>query len=296
MKKMLPSHQPAVVALGTFDGVHRGHEQLIKTVIAQARLKKCRSVIVTFEAPVGKTGGEIMPLEEKLAVLRSFPIDEIIVLPRTHEILNLSADEFFKTIICGSIHAACFVAGPHVAFGKNRVGNTTWLAAHAHQYGVSVKIVPARQYRGQRISSSWIRRLISLGDLPTAERLLGRPYQITGVPFKGRQIGRKLGFPTINMKVKPGKLLPLGVFVGAVATPQRLLPAVINIGSRPSIERHGDIFPEVHLLDTHKQWKQRTITVFVHKKIRPERHFASREALAAHIVSDVATARSFFRV
>jgi riboflavin kinase/FMN adenylyltransferase len=281
----------AAAAIGTFDGVHRGHQLLIRQLIQTARRKKLRSIIITLERPVRHVPGLLSTAAEKIELLSGFPVDEIVVLPVSREITDLPAEQFLREVLHEKLGVRHLVIGQNFAFGHGRQGDVRWLKKNGPAAGVAVSVVRPLQYRGKIISSSRIRTLLQHGRLRYAARLLGRAYRIEGLPEPGRQIGRQLGFPTINLRVDADKLLPLGVHAALVEGKERLYPAVINIGIRPTFFGEGEVVPEINLLDFKGKWPAKLTRVHLLNHIRGEIKFSGREALKQQIAADREKAR-----
>lgn len=285
----------AAVTMGTFDGVHRGHQLLIKRLRADAALSNLSSVIVTLERPVRHVPGLLTPLEEKITLLRQFGVDEILVVPVEPAIIAMPALVFFDEVIRERLHARHIVIGENFTFGHNREGTPAWLRRHCPEYRIKVDVIETRRFAGEIISSSRIRRLVIDGNVSAVHRLLGRWYSIEGCHVSGRRIGRTLGFPTVNIRPDNGKLLPVGVFAVLVES-DRLLPGVLNIGSRPTFEHKGDILPELHIIDYNGQWRRHRVKVHLVARLRNEKKFEDPAALKRQIERDVAGARALLNV
>ncbi|MCB4792395.1 MAG: riboflavin biosynthesis protein RibF [Elusimicrobia bacterium] len=294
--------RPSCVSIGTFDGVHLGHQHLIKNLLKTARKKNLKSILVTIASPVRPVPGVLTVQKEKLELLKSFSLDEIIILPNTSEILEQSALSFFENFICRKLKTKYIIAGENFAFGRNREGDIQWLKEKSKAEGIRIEIVKPYLDNGL-VSSTRIRRLMLCGKLSEANKLLGREYQFEGMPVKGRGLGRKLGFPTINLKVDPEKLLPTGVYaawavIGAGDEKENAAawPSVVNIGTRPTFFNKGNIHSEVHLLDVKCLCPDKRTIVALHKFIRPEKKFENIERLTKQVNLDISEAKNFFKV
>ncbi len=284
------THVNAAVTMGTFDGVHRGHQLLIQRLREAAEGSRLSSVIVTLERPVRHVPGLLTPLNEKLSLLSNSNVNEIMVVPVQPSIIAMPALTFFNTVLRGRIHARHIVIGENFTFGHNREGTPAWLRRHCPEHGIKVDVIETRRFGGEIISSSRIRRLLIEGNIAAANRLLGRWYAIEGDHIAGRGVGKTLGFPTINIRPEQDKLLPRGIFAALVET-DRLLPGVLFIGARRTFEAKGEIIPEVHLIDFKGQWQGGRVRVHLVARLRKEKKFRNTAALKRQIARDVAAAR-----
>ncbi len=286
-------HEKTAVAIGTFDGVHLGHQYLIKELLSVAKAEKLRTAVVALSRPVKQVNGVLSTVEEKLHLLTEYPIDEIVVLPVGPEMTNQEPEEFYRDFLINKLNVRCLVVGDNFAFGHKRRGTINWLKPVAESTGVLLKVVSPKMYHRKPISSSRIRQLLSAGRMTYANRLLGRHYRIEGIPVPGKQIGRTLGFPTVNLSVPDEKLLPQGVFAALVENAGSVYTAVANIGFNPTIETKtgSRLLVEAHLLNFTGTWPRTPTTFYLVKHLRNERKFASRELLSKQIAHDVASAK-----
>ena len=316
---------PTTVAIGNFDGLHRGHQQVIQPILnfaydSQASEWQLQSpslvvgedanptpnvhthtTVVTFnphpqEFFSGQHRTLLTPLNEKVEELSVWGVEQLVLLPFDRELAALSPQEFVETILVQQLRSQRISVGEDFRFGWQRRGTATDLQAIAANFGIPVSIVPLHTCEGERISSSSIRQAIEQGDLQRALVLLGRPYTLLGTVIEGQQLGRTIGFPTANLQLPPEKFLPrLGVyavrvFIEACPSASSLL-GVMNIGYRPTV---NGTYPsvEIHLLDWSGDLYGKTLKVQLEKFLRPEQKFASLEALKAQIQVDCAIARS----
>lgn len=286
--------KPSAVAIGTFDGLHRGHRKLLEQLCQTAERDKLASVLIALEHPVRPVSGLLSLPKEKLRLLSDFPIDCVIVLPVSHQLVDQPADYFLENFLIKKLNARHLVVGENFAFGHGRHGTVQWLGRNLPAHGIALTAVRPLCYHGKPVSSTRIRMLIEEGRLDYANRLLGRFYQFEGMPVPGRRIGRTLGFPTINLRVAREKLLPPGVHVAVVQRGRRLWPAVISIGRRPTFEKAGQIIPEINLLGFSGEWPAVTTRVHLCRHLRRERRFPGIEELKIQIAEDVRRASEYF--
>lgn len=294
---------PTAVALGNFDGVHRGHQRVIQPILNQVKTEGAEqtySTVVTFnphpqEFFTGQSRALLTPLNEKVEELLRLGVEQLVLLPFDRELAALSPQEFVEKILVQQLRSQQISVGQDFRFGWQRSGTATDLQAIAATFGIPVTIVPLHICEGERISSSFIRQALEQGELQRAASLLGRPYTLTGSVVKGQQLGRTIGFPTANLQLPPEKFLPRqGVYAVRVFASYPLPLActgVMNIGYRPTVNGTQPSV-EVHLLDWSGDLYGKTITVQLEKFLRPEQKFASLEALKAQIQADCAIARS----
>ena len=299
-----PEVQGAAVTVGTFDGVHRGHLDLISRLVDESRARQLHSVAITFEPhPLDVVNPAAAPPllsvgEEKLDALCETQLDHIVVLEFTHDLASLSATEFVDQILRGRFRMQHLLIGHDHGFGRERAGNATVLQALGASRGFSVGVVdPVAADDGRWISSTAIRRAVAGGDLPRAWELLGRPYSISGVVVPGAARGRSLGFPTLNLsKPSPRKLLPPdGVYAVRVKTERGTFGGMMNLGPRPTFGEHERSI-EAYLFDASGDFYGQLVRLDVIKRLRDTRPFESAEALVAQIRLDEADAKSALTV
>lgn len=321
--RRLPARN-TVVTIGMFDGVHVGHQRLIRTAIRLAARLRAASVVLTFDpdpqtvlAP-RQAQPRLMPLAARLRLMRALGVERIRVLPFTRAFSRLSAEQFVRTILVHRLRAACVVVGNNFAFGRARRGNVDVLRLLGRRYGLRVVVVPPVRRGGAPVSSSRIRRLLETGRIVEANRLLGRPAQLAGVVVRGDRRARRLGFPTANLRLSEtlprpanrasrGGLPPRGVYHVRLEVGGRCHEGVMNLGVRPTFgpparrsrqpgrasaaPRYHPLVCEVHLVGFRGNVYGRSVTVHLLRRLRPERRFASAEALARQIRRDVLRVR-----
>ncbi|BAG13722.1 hypothetical protein AGMMS5026_08910 [Endomicrobiia bacterium] len=280
----------SVVAIGTFDGMHKGHRLLIDKILSSARKNNLRSVIIVLEKPVKKVRGLLTTYEEKIEKIKFSGADEIFVIGVPSEILSCCPEEFFDEFLHKMLNVSEIMCGIDFAFGKDGKGNIEWLKKKAKEKNIKINIVKPLK----NISSSYIRILIEKDDVKNAASLLGRNYSFTGIPFKEKGEGKKLGFPTVNLHVNSDKLLPKGVYISLISQGERIYPSLTNIGIRSTFDRGNKIVPETYILDFKGEWKKLQTKVMFLKKIRNEKKFASVDALKIQISKDLLAALRFF--
>ncbi|MFC1501704.1 riboflavin biosynthesis protein RibF [Elusimicrobiota bacterium] len=284
----------SVVAIGTFDGIHKGHQSLISKLITIAKKKKLSSIVVALSNPVRHVSGILTTPDEKINILKQFPVDNVVVLKVSQNLISQDAKFFVEKFLVEKLKTKHLVVGSNFTFGQARHGNVKWLKKNASALGIKITVQNFVCFHGNAVSSSRIRSIIHQGRIGYANRLLGRNYSFEGIPVKGRGVGKKMGFPTINIKVQKGKLLPNGVFIASVEKNGLHLPGLINIGHRPTFLKKGSIVPEVFLLDFHKKWPKGKLQVNLLKHLRSERKYKTPNQLKKQIVLDIKRAEYFF--
>lgn len=284
----------AVVCVGTFDGVHLGHEAVIKEGVRQARAEELPLVLATFDqhpaavlAP-DKCPPALAPLEENLRRCADLGVAATLVLTFDRELASTPAERFLEDILKGALRADRLVVGHDFAMGKGREGNPDWLATH-----IPTTVVPPFEIDGHRVSSSNIRRAVAEGDMETATRLLGRPFELAGVIVGGQKLGRTLGYPTANLARAIHGVLPAdGIYAAWFACERGRFPAALSIGTRPAVGG-GPRSIEAYLMDYDgASLYGLPCTIEVVRRLRPEWDFPSLEALVEQIGRDVEQVRT----
>ncbi len=292
-----PDAGPSAVALGAFDGIHLGHRAILGTAVALARQGKIRALACTFDRhPMevlqpDRAPMPITTLEERLELIAGAGIDTTVVIPFTPAVASVEAKAFVQDVLVGTLEAREIVVGFNHRFGRGARGDAQLLESLAAPLGFRAHIVPALMVDGVAVSSSEIRAALQRGDLPNAERLLGRPYSIRGEVVRGAGRGRTLGFPTANVKTERPLGLPVGVYVCRLLAGTRQHQAVVNVGYRPTFGE-TDLWVEAHVLDFAGDLYDQKVTLTFLRRLREERKFPSVDALKEQIALDVAAARS----
>ncbi len=298
----VPKFKIPVVTLGTFDGIHLGHQKLIEHLLEKKECFGGTAILATFEPhpqlilnnrqnPIAL----LTTLEEKIFILQNFPIDAMIVIPFSKNLAELSGESFIKKILIEKIGLKDIVIGYDHAFGKNRSGNAETLRKMGAEYGFSVNVVEPVSLDGQIVKSTAIRQALENGEVEQANRFLGRPYSFSGTVVKGVGRGKNHLFPTANIHLNhPKKLIPAdGVYVVQVEWFGRRLPGIANIGMRPTFSEQERAI-EVHLLDFNENIYGQFLEIKILKRLRKEKKFDSIEALRTQIQMDIAEARKYF--
>ena len=290
-------HAPSVVTIGNFDGVHRGHQILLRRTVHLASELAARSVAVTFDPhPTAVLRPDAEPprlqtLEDRIASLSAVGVDVVVVLPFTRELAARSPAAFVAEVLAGELEAVRVVVGTNFRFGHKAAGDVVTLLELGEEHGFAPEAVTLLEIDGRRISSSSIREHLTDGDLAWVVRALGRPYLLRGEVVRGDGRGRGIGFPTANLEVDEGVVIPAtGVYAGHAEVAGGRYPAVTNVGLRPTFD--GTVRTvEVHVLDLDTDLYGQRIGFSFEHRIRAEQRFEGVEALVAQIGRDVAESR-----
>jgi riboflavin kinase / FMN adenylyltransferase len=288
-----------VLTIGSFDGVHLGHQRILSEVTEAAHATNGTPAVMTLKPHPREVFSPthapnlLTSHKKKLELLGQAGIETVFVLPFTEATAGLSPQVFFDTVIIERCRAAHLVVGHDFRFGNKARGDYDLLVEMGRGEGVAVTQVPPLLIGGERVSSTAIRERILEGDLENAEEYLGRKYAMTGKVVTGRHIGAALGYPTANVKPHHSAVPPHGVYACEVRLGGESHLAAVNIGIAPTI-RHEDITIEAHLLDFSRDIVGAEIEVAFHARLRPERRYPSREALVEQISKDVGEVRDYF--
>ncbi|HET9776694.1 MAG TPA: bifunctional riboflavin kinase/FAD synthetase [Gemmatimonadaceae bacterium] len=295
-----PYVRDTVITVGTFDGVHRGHRDVVERLVARARALKVPSVLVTFDPhPLEIVNPAAAPLlltthDEKLEVLAETGIDYMAVVPFTPNLALYSAEAFVELVLRRCFRMRELLIGYDHGFGRQRAGNVNVLRTLGERDGFRVEVVDAvSTAEGQSVSSTSIRRAIAGGDLARAAESLGRPYSVSGKVIPGAQRGRTIGFPTINLGPPPPRKLlpPEGVYAVRVQTPRGPRGGMMNLGPRPTF---GDAATslEAHLFDAAGDFYGAQVRIDFVERLRETRKFASVEELKTQLAQDERDAKN----
>ncbi len=293
----------SVVTVGTFDGVHLGHRAVLDEITRRAALSGRRSVLVTFEPhPLEVVNPAAAPsrlttAEERLAVLATSALDQVVVLRFDRAMAALSPTQFLDEVLRPTCDLRELVIGHDHGFGRGRQGDVTTLQELGRERGIPVDVVDQVALPGGvAVSSSVIRRAIAGGDLEAAAKMLGRPYAVDGVVERGEQRGRTIGYPTINLAAPPRKLLPPdGVYAVVVDTPAGRFGGMMNQGHRPTFS-DGRRALEVHLFEFEGNLYDRRVTIQWVAALRDIRRFDDAAHLQAQLEEDQHRARTMLAV
>lgn len=285
----------SIVTIGTFDGVHLGHQKIIKRLIDLKKKEGGETVLFTFDPHPRKVLFPdqtdlklITTTEEKCRLLEKLGIDHVLVFPFTKVFSQMHATEYISEIIAKGLHTKSLVIGYDHRFGSNREGNIDTLKELSTTYNFKVEEIPAQEINQLNISSTRIRKAIEEGDVETANAFLGHPFFVTGVVVKGKQLGRTIGYPTANIDVAdPDKLIPkIGVYAVNVILDSVTYKGMLNVGVNPTTDSDNRIKIEVNIFDFDAEIYGRSLSVEFVKWIRDEKKFANLEELKQALAND----------
>ena len=292
-----------VIALGFFDGVHLGHAALLQRTVEEAVARGVTPAVFTFDrVPKEVITGIPCPLinspeDRKELLRRMYGIQDVIMVPFDDEMRTTAWDVFVTEILVKRYHAVHLVAGHDHHFGHKNQGSPELLMAKCAELGLGCDIIPKVEVGGITVSSTYIRRLVELGQIDRANRFLGHPHTLTGIVGHGRGIGSSRLFPTANIQLPPNVLVPShGVYVTRVYLPDgSSYAAVTNVGTRPTVNNGADVTVEACLLDFEGDLYGKTLRLEFHSHLRQEVRFDSMDALRAQIAADVESTLAYFQ-
>jgi riboflavin kinase/FMN adenylyltransferase len=298
--KSFSSNNQTIVTIGTFDGVHLGHQKILKQITKSAQELHCESLVLTFfphPRMVLQKDTEMKQLNsinEKLELLDNLGIDNLVIHPFDKEFSRLTAEEFVKQVLVDVFRVKKVIIGYDHRFGRNRTATIDDLNSFGETYGFEVEQISAEQINEVSISSTKIRNAILEGNVEIAASYLGYNYPITGIVSKGNQLGRTIGYPTANIKiVDEHKLIPSnGVYVAKSIINGITIYGMMNIGLRPTVDGSTQTL-EIHFFDFKKDIYNQEITVLLLKRMRSEQKFDSIDALKAQLNNDMIDAKNY---
>jgi riboflavin kinase/FMN adenylyltransferase len=300
LHNLRPLHRGCVATIGNFDGVHCGHQAILRRLRERAAQLGVPSCVVIFEpqpreffapqsAPVRLTR-----LRDKLELLAAAGVDRVLCLAFNRRLRELSAEQFVQKVLLDGLAVQHLEVGEDFRLGCDRAGDFAFLQQSAQQHGFTLEEAATVEQGGLRVSSTRVRDALSSADFALVECLLGRPFEIAGRILHGQKLARQLGTPTANVQLKRRRVPLSGVYLVSINVDGVPQPGVANIGVRPSVQSDGQAHLEVHLLDFSGDLYGRHLSVTFKHKLRDEQRFASLDALKAAITADVAAARAYW--
>jgi riboflavin kinase / FMN adenylyltransferase len=289
-----------VLALGNFDGLHRGHMKIIERVRRVASERGATAVAMTFDphpprvVRPDKAPPLLMTKTQRLEALERAGVDGVAVVRFTPELSRWDPETFVRTVLVEWLHVAEVWVGANFLFGHDRAGNFSSLRGLGSRYGFRAEKIDPVRYKDFVVSSTRIRRLISEGRVDEASALLGHPYTIDGTVVEGSHRGRDLGFPTANLATGNELIPPHGVYATTVRLDGVIYPSITNVGIRPTFDDEPRTVIETHLLDVERDLYGRTLRLGFVQRLRDERRFESVDLLKAQVGADVQKARTLF--
>ena len=301
LHNLLPEHRGCVATIGTFDGVHLGHQAIIRQVNAQAKALGVLSVAIIFEPqPHEYFAGEkaparLMRFREKVLALLAAGIDRVLCLPFNGGLRRMSGAEFIDQVLIQGLAIRYLVVGDDFRFGCDRSGDYELLNTASKTHGFEITDTHTYELDDSRVSSTRVRAELEAGRFAKAAQLLGKPYTISGRVVYGKQLGRQLGVPTANVLLRRYRSPLRGVFaVTAILADGKRVNGVANVGVRPTVNGGNKPILEVHLFEFNQDLYGQMIAVEFSQKLREEKKFDSLEQLKTQIYADIAQAKSLF--
>lgn len=285
------SKKKSVVTLGKFDGLHRGHQKLVEKV-QEYTSDELVSIVCSFDM-----GKDVLLTETEKQRQLETKADVLIAVPFTEALREMEAEVFIEEVLVKRFHAAYIVVGTDFCFGYKKRGNVQMLEQYADRYGYHLDVIEKEEYDGQEISSTRIRAALEAGKVAYANQLLGYPYSVSGVVEHGKQLGRRLGFPTMNVAFEERKKAPrFGVYACRVCIDGEWFPGIGNIGVKPTVTKERRLLAEVYVLGYEGDAYGKTITVSLCDFERPEKAFASIEELKTQVDADILYGKQYFHL
>jgi riboflavin kinase / FMN adenylyltransferase len=294
---------PSIATIGNFDGVHLGHQRILKAVVAEARAGNARAVAVTFDPHPeqflrpDRAPRLLTPMEERARLLAGTGIDAVVVLPFDNALAHLLPREFVRLVLVDSLRLRSLHEGGNFRFGHRAAAGVKELAEFGAEFGFGVHVHSAVRVHGMEVSSSAVREWIAAGDMSRARWMLGRPFEVRSTPVRDRGVGSKLLVPTVNLAPYAGLLPAYGIYVTRLTIGERCFQGASYIGNRPTFEGAG-FSVETHILDFEPIEISEGTPVRVEflLRLRDDEKFPNPEALRAQIFKDVARAKRYFRL
>ena len=297
------SSEQTFVTIGTFDGVHYGHQQIIEKLVSEAKKANKKSVVLTFfphpRMVLQKDNSLelINTIDERATLLEKTGLDYLIIHPFSKEFSKMSALEFVRDILVNQLNISKLIIGYDHHFGKNREGNITQLTEYSHVYDFIVEEIPAQDIDNVSISSTKVRRALHAGSLKTANNYLGYNFMLNGTVVNGKKLGGTIGYPTANIDVKETyKLIPkTGVYVVKSTIDKKTVYGMMNIGSRPTVDGNHQTI-EVYFFDFNQDLYNQNLTIELMYFLRDEHKFDSIDSLVHQLEKDEEMARNYIQI
>ncbi len=288
------------IAIGKFDGIHKGHGKLINTLKEEAEREQLKTLLFTFDKPfssyfTGERAEVLTTNPERVEALREWGIDYLIEYPLRKDTVDVSAESFVSDILVGVLNMRLAAAGPDMTFGSGGKGNISFLRQESRGRYKVIE-VPKVKYEGITVSSSYVRERLKAGDLETVDSLLGRPYSITGKVTHGRKLGKKvLDMPTINVFPEKDKLMPpFGVYFSKTVVGSEEIDSITNIGVKPTVKEDSGVNAETYLYDFEEDLYGETVRIELLHFRRGEKKFDSLELLKEAMHADMLEGKRYF--
>jgi riboflavin kinase/FMN adenylyltransferase len=295
------SRKPAVVTIGNFDGIHRGHQEILRKVTEEARQKaQLAAVLTLFPHPLkvlrpAEAPALLMTIDQRLTAFEASGIDAVLVLPFNLELSKVRPEEFARLYLAETMHASRVLVGENFRFGHRQEGNVQALKNYGRQWGFAVESVKSLTVDGAVASSSAIREALRDGRVTDAQRLLGRPFALVGEIQTGTGQGRKLIVPTLNLKTEQEMLPKRGVYATETLVDGKIYRSVTNVGTRPTFDG-SRITVETHLFDFRENLSGGNMQIRFLMRLRDEKKFDGPAELREQVLKDIESAKEFHRM
>jgi riboflavin kinase / FMN adenylyltransferase len=299
--RLRPHANRCIIAIGVFDGVHTGHQAILREMVSHAAAEGLLSVAMTFEPHPDEVLTEssamrLTSLQAKAGLMAALGVDALLAVPFDRQFAALPPDRFVREQLAAGCSPRWVYVGFNFTFGSRGQGNAHLLEQYGAELGFGVRVVRPLMGNGGVVSSTKIRDALGAGNLGLATRLLGRPYRLAGEVVSGDHRGSNLGFPTANVQPPQSALIPgPGVYAAWAALGGASWPAVVNVGRRPTFRSDGALSVEAHLLGFSSAIYGRSLEIIFIERLRDEMRFASAESLCAQIAEDIEQAKTFLR-
>ena len=297
------SHRNSAITIGTFDGIHLGHQAIIRRLCEISKAAKINSILVTFDPHPQtiikqKNKEEIKILttiEEKKNFLENFDLDFLVVIKFTKEFSKINSSQFIEDFLVNKFKAEEIIIGYNHAFGRDREGTISTLDKLSKKFNYNITLVTPEKYKGELISSSRIRRALKHGEVYDVSQMFGRNYSFSGMVIKGNGIGKTINIPTANIKIdNDKKLIPKkGTYIVKISVKEKMYNGLLNIGTKPTFDSQK-VSTEANIFDFNDNIYNEKITVEVIKRLRDEIKFENIEALVRQIQKDKKECTKFF--
>ncbi len=290
--------EETAVAIGKFDGFHRGHQKLLK-IIQEQKQRGLATVVFTFvPSPTAFFSKEVLrdltTVEEKRRIFETAGVDYLIEYPFYQETADMEPETYIKDVLVNKLHAKCIVAGDDLSYGKRGAGDDKLLKEKAAEYGYDVIIIEKVLYEGREVSSTYVRDEVKKGNMELVHNLLGMPYHVGGRIIHGRKLGRTIGMPTVNLEPPEEKLLPpKGVYYSYVMLQGKRYWAITNIGTKPTVDANKVMGVESFIYDFDDEVYGEELEVYLLSFKRPEMRFDSVESLKAQMANDIEDGKNY---
>ncbi|MDO4187818.1 MAG: bifunctional riboflavin kinase/FAD synthetase [Lachnospiraceae bacterium] len=296
-------NKDTAVTIGKFDGIHRGHRELLDRVLFRKDEGLSPTVFTFDKSPQelfsGRKLSSLTTMEEKIRIFEHLGVENLVIYPLTEESASISPEDYITNILCKQMRMKYIVAGDDISFGHMGRGNAELLRSMSKikdKERYKLEIIKKITIDGEEVSSSLIRSVVSEGDMEKASKLIGVPYAVSGIVAHGRRLGREMGFPTVNLIVSEDKLMPpFGVYFTEVSVNGKHYNGITNIGTKPTVTDDNTVFAETNILDFDSDIYGEQITVKLLKFHRREVKFSSVEELKQQIDTDIYSGKEYFK-